>query len=103
VDFAAPQGAPVGAARAGRVVFAASTAAYGNRVVIDHGSIQGKRLETTYSHLSSLETVVGRTVEAGTTIGRVGSTGLSTGPHLHFEVVLDGYYTDPRPWLAPGG
>ncbi|MGW2171893.1 M23 family metallopeptidase [Streptomyces sp. NPDC001705] len=103
VDFAAPQGAQVVAARAGRVVFAAPTRAYGNRVVVDHGTIQGKRLETTYSHLSALETAVGQTVEAGTPIGRVGSTGLSTGPHLHFEVVLDGYYTDPQPWLVGGG
>ncbi|WND33134.1 M23 family metallopeptidase [Streptomyces sp. BB1-1-1] len=103
VDFAAPQGAQVVAARRGRVVFAASTSAYGNRVVIDHGTIEGKRLETTYSHLSSLEAVAGQAVEAGAPIGRVGSTGLSTGPHLHFEVVLDGYYTDPRPWLVAGG
>ncbi|MEU6447072.1 M23 family metallopeptidase [Streptomyces sp. NPDC046979] len=103
VDFAAPQGAQVVAARGGRVVFAAPTSAYGNRVVVDHGTIQGKRLETTYSHLSALETAVGQTVEAGTPVGRVGSTGLSTGPHLHFEVVLDGYYTDPRPWLVSGG
>ncbi|MER7053640.1 M23 family metallopeptidase [Streptomyces sp. NPDC000351] len=103
VDFAAPQGAQVVAARQGRVVFAAPTAAYGNRVVIDHGAIEGKGLQTTYSHLSSLEAAVGQTVEAGTPVGRVGSTGLSTGPHLHFEVVLDGYYTDPRPWLVTGG
>ncbi|MGC9438347.1 M23 family metallopeptidase [Streptomyces sp. WG5] len=103
VDFAAPQGAQVAAARKGRVVFAAPTNAYGNRIVIDHGTIEGKRLETTYSHLSSLEAAVGQEVEAGTPIGRVGSTGLSTGPHLHFEVVLDGYYTDPRPWLVAGG
>jgi murein DD-endopeptidase MepM/ murein hydrolase activator NlpD len=103
VDFAAPQGAQVVAARQGRVVFAALTSAYGNRIVIDHGTIQGKRVETTYSHLSSLGVAVGQTVEAGTPVGRVGSTGLSTGPHLHFEVILDGYYTDPRPWLVAGG
>lgn len=103
VDFAAPQGAQVVAARRGRVVFAALTSAYGNRIVIDHGTIQGKRVETTYSHLSALETSVGQTVEAGALIGRVGSTGLSTGPHLHFEVILDGYYTDPRPWVVANG
>ncbi|CAL9667778.1 M23 family metallopeptidase [Streptomyces sp. enrichment culture] len=103
VDFAAPQGAPVVAARKGRVVFAASTSAYGNRIVIDHGTIQGKRVETTYSHLSALEVAVGQDVEAGAPIGRVGSTGLSTGPHLHFEVILDGYYTDPRPWVVAQG
>ncbi|MGV9280042.1 peptidoglycan DD-metalloendopeptidase family protein [Streptomyces sp. NPDC003730] len=103
VDFAAPQGAQVVAARRGRVVFAALTSAYGNRIVIDHGTIQGKRVETTYSHLSSLGVAVGQSVEAGAPIGRVGSTGLSTGPHLHFEVVVDGYYTDPRPWVVASG
>ncbi|MFI6035103.1 M23 family metallopeptidase [Streptomyces sp. NPDC051315] len=102
VDFAAPQGAPVLAARQGRVVFAALTKAYGNRVVIDHGTIDGKRLETTYSHLSALDVALGQSVQAGTLVGRAGSTGLSTGPHLHFEVIYDGYYTDPQPWLAAG-
>ncbi|MFH8462963.1 M23 family metallopeptidase [Streptomyces sp. NPDC017991] len=101
VDFASPQGAQVSAASKGQVVFAAMTKAYGNRVVIDHGTIDGKRLETTYSHLLALQVSVGQTVDAGTPVGLVGSTGLSTGPHLHFEVVLDGYYTDPLPWLRP--
>ncbi|MFI1358802.1 M23 family metallopeptidase [Streptomyces sp. NPDC020898] len=103
VDFGAPQGAEVFAARQGQVVFAAMTRAYGNRIVIDHGTIEGKRLETTYSHLSALGVTAGQTVAAGTPIGRVGSTGLSTGPHLHFEVIYDGYYADPQPWLAPPG
>ncbi|MGW7379056.1 M23 family metallopeptidase [Streptomyces sp. NPDC054794] len=102
VDFGAPQGAQVSAARQGRVVFAALTKAYGNRIVIDHGTIQGKRLETTYSHLSALQVTAGQTVRTGTPIGRVGSTGLSTGPHLHFEVIYGGYYTDPQPWLSSG-
>nr|WP_308114513.1 M23 family metallopeptidase [Streptomyces sp. ISL-12] len=103
IDFAAPQGAQVFAARGGQVVFAASTSAYGNRVVIDHGTIEGKRLQTTYSHLSAIDVAVGQTVETGTQIGRAGSTGLSTGPHLHFEVIYDGYYSNPQPWLAPSG
>ncbi|MFI1206968.1 peptidoglycan DD-metalloendopeptidase family protein [Streptomyces sp. NPDC020802] len=101
VDFAAPQGAQVSSAAQGRVVFAAMTKAYGNRIVVDHGSIGGKRLETTYSHLLSLQVSVGQAVEAGTPLGLVGSTGLSTGPHLHFEVILDGHYADPLPWLSP--
>ncbi|MFC7468996.1 M23 family metallopeptidase [Actinomadura keratinilytica] len=75
------------------------TRAYGNRVVVDHGEADGRRLQTTYSHLSALHTTQGSTVVPGTTLGRVGSTGLSTGPHLHFEVMLDGHYTDPVPWL----
>ncbi|MEU0075714.1 M23 family metallopeptidase [Streptomyces sp. NPDC006332] len=102
VDFGAPQGAQVSAAAAGRVVFAGMTKAYGNRVVIDHGTVGGKPLQTTYSHLSSLQVPVDRTVEAGTPIGLVGSTGLSTGPHLHFEVIFGGGYSDPMPWLGPG-
>jgi murein DD-endopeptidase MepM/ murein hydrolase activator NlpD len=100
VDFAATQGTQVYAAAAGKVVFAAMTSAYGNRIVIDHGTVDGKRLETTYSHLSGLQVAAGQTVAAGTPIGLVGSTGLSTGPHLHFEVILDGNYTDPVPWLT---
>ncbi|MGV9940642.1 M23 family metallopeptidase [Streptomyces sp. NPDC003401] len=103
VDFGAPQGAQVSAARDGTVVFAAMTKAYGNRVVVDHGTVDGKRLETTYSHLSVLGVAAGQGVRTGTPIGRVGSTGLSTGPHLHFEVVYDGYYADPEPWLALEG
>ncbi|MER6919110.1 M23 family metallopeptidase [Streptomyces spiralis] len=100
VDFGAPEGAQVSAAREGRVEFAGMTAAYGNRVVIDHGTIEDKRLETTYSHLSSIQVSQGQSVSAGSPIGRVGSTGLSTGPHLHFEVLVNGQYLDPIPWLT---
>ncbi|MFI0977400.1 M23 family metallopeptidase [Streptomyces sp. NPDC021093] len=100
VDFAAGRGTPATAAWQGTVVFAGLTKAYGNRVVIDHGSVGGKRLQTTYSHLSVLRVSKGRAVTVGTVVGDVGSTGLSTGPHLHFEVILDGYYTDPLPWLG---
>ncbi|MFE5137183.1 peptidoglycan DD-metalloendopeptidase family protein [Streptomyces fagopyri] len=100
VDFAAPRNAPVSAARQGLVVFAGMTKAYGNRVVIDHGTLGGRRLETTYSHMSSLLVGAGQSVETGAALGFVGSTGLSTGPHLHFEVLVDGAYTDPMPWLA---
>jgi murein DD-endopeptidase MepM/ murein hydrolase activator NlpD len=100
VDFGAPQGAQVSAARDGRIEFAGTTTAYGIRVVIDHGTIDGKRLQTTYSHLSALQVTAGQTVTAGSPVGLVGSTGLSTGPHLHFEVLLDGQYMDPLPWLG---
>ncbi|MFF3935220.1 M23 family metallopeptidase [Streptomyces phaeofaciens] len=103
VDFGAPQGAQVSAARDGQVVFAAMTKAYGNRVVVDHGTIEGKRLQTTYSHLSRIDVTAGQSVRTGTSVGLVGSTGLSTGPHLHFEVIYDGYYTDPQPWLTASG
>lgn len=100
VDFAATRGTQVYAAREGRVVFAAFTKAYGNRVVVDHGTIAGKPLQTTYSHLSALQVTAGQSVQAGTPVGLAGSTGLSTGPHLHFEVIYDGSYNDPLPWLG---
>ncbi|MEU9590978.1 M23 family metallopeptidase [Streptomyces sp. NPDC048193] len=103
VDFGAARGAQVSAAREGRVEFAGMTSAYGYRVVIDHGAIDGKRLETTYSHLSALQVSAGQSVSTGAPVGLVGSTGLSTGPHLHFEVLLDGQYTDPEAWLTGAG
>ncbi|MER7710263.1 M23 family metallopeptidase [Streptomyces werraensis] len=103
VDFHAPQGAQVSAAWGGVVEFAGMTPAYGYRVVIDHGTIEGKRLQTTYSHLSALQVSAGQSLAAGQAVGLVGSTGLSTGPHLHFEVLLDGQYTDPMAWLTEGG
>ncbi|WP_079194995.1 M23 family metallopeptidase [Streptomyces sp. CB02400] len=103
VDFGAPQGAQVSASWEGRVEFAGLTSAYGYRVVIDHGTVDGKRLETTYSHLSALQVTTGQSVTTGQPVGFVGSTGLSTGPHLHFEVLLDGQYTDPTAWLGGGG
>ncbi|MET8595608.1 M23 family metallopeptidase [Streptomyces althioticus] len=103
VDFDAPQGAQVSAAWGGVVEFAGMTPAYGYRVVIDHGTIQGKRLQTTYSHLSALQVSAGQTLATGQAVGPAGSTGLSTGPHLDFEVLLDGQYTDPMAWLTDGG
>ncbi|MFD6153312.1 M23 family metallopeptidase [Streptomyces sp. NPDC060243] len=103
VDFPAAQGTPVTAAREGTVVFAALTKAYGNRIVVDHGTISGAHVQTTYSHLSAMHVTNGQHVTTGTLLGDVGSTGLSTGPHLHFEVIRDGYYNDPMPWLGVGG
>jgi murein DD-endopeptidase MepM/ murein hydrolase activator NlpD len=103
IDFSAPQGAQVSAAREGRVTSVGMTSAYGNRVVIDHGTIDGKRLETTYSHLSTFQVTTGQSVATGHPVGLVGSTGLSTGPHLHFEVFFDGQYMDPVAWLNSAG
>ncbi|MEU0914700.1 M23 family metallopeptidase [Streptomyces althioticus] len=103
VDFDAPQGAQVSAAWGGVVEFAGMSPAYGYRVVIDHGTIEGKRLQTTYSHLSALQVSAGQNLSTGQAVGLAGSTGLSTGPHLHFEVLLDGQYTDPMAWLTDAG
>jgi murein DD-endopeptidase MepM/ murein hydrolase activator NlpD len=92
VDFPAPSGTRVFAARSGRVTWAASrTGGYGKLVSIAHGG----GVRTMYAHLSSIAVVRGQRVVAGTLLGRVGSTGLSTGPHLHFEVRLRGAAIDP--------
>ncbi|MGJ6980537.1 M23 family metallopeptidase [Aestuariimicrobium soli] len=98
-DFGVPIGTPVGAAAAGRVLTAGWGGAYGIRVTIDHGIIAGHHVVTSYNHLSSLAVRAGDVVVAHQGVGRVGSTGYSTGAHLHFEVIADGNFTDPVPWL----
>ncbi|HEU0041195.1 MAG TPA: peptidoglycan DD-metalloendopeptidase family protein [Jiangellaceae bacterium] len=87
------------AADSGTVVEAKWNNAYGNMVVIDHGEFNGHRLTTMYAHQPGLMVSEGQRVEKGQVIGRIGSTGYSTGPHLHFEVRLDGQHTDPWPWV----
>ncbi|MEW6308095.1 MAG: M23 family metallopeptidase [Bacillota bacterium] len=82
IDIAAPTGSPIKAAAAGKVTTAAWLGRYGRTIVVDHGS----GFETLYAHLSAYAAKVGATVSQGEIIGRVGSTGNSTGPHLHFEV-----------------
>jgi murein DD-endopeptidase MepM/ murein hydrolase activator NlpD len=91
VDFPAPTGAAVGAARSGRVIFAGWSDGWGTLIVIAHGS----GVRTRYAHLSKVAVVMGESVGAGSTIGFVGSTGEATGPHLHFEVVVSGANVDP--------
>lgn len=99
LDFAAPCGTPVGAAAGGRVVATGWAGGNGVQVKIDHGWIGGYRVVTTYNHLSAIGVRVGQVVEALDGIGRVGNTGYSTGCHLHFEVIANGQFTDPEPWL----
>lgn len=99
-DFAAPHGTPVVAVGAGIVKSADYAGAYGNRIIIEHAD----GTETWYCHLSSYDVSVGEEVEVSETIGRVGSTGNSTGPHLHFEVRPDGGDAiDPMSWLREHG
>lgn len=95
VDLAANTGTPVLAARAGRVTRAGWWGTYGNAVAIEH--LDGS--ETRYAHLSSVAVEAGRVVRQGDVIGAVGSTGASTGPHLHFEIRLAGLAVDPLPYL----
>jgi murein DD-endopeptidase MepM/ murein hydrolase activator NlpD len=95
LDIAAREGTPVVAAAGGVVERAGAAGTYGNLVVLRHtdGS------ETRYAHLSAINVQKGDTVAAGTPIGAVGTTGRSTGPHLHFEVRRDGRPVDPWPLL----
>jgi murein DD-endopeptidase MepM/ murein hydrolase activator NlpD len=99
VDFAAPAGTPIWAAAAGTVIQAGWSSGYGNFTCLSHGRSDGAGLSTCYAHQSEILVAGGQPVAAGEVIGRVGSTGNSTGNHLHFEVRLDGSPTDPLPWL----
>jgi murein DD-endopeptidase MepM/ murein hydrolase activator NlpD len=96
-DIDAAYGTPVQAAATGRVITAGWQRGYGNVVYVDHGS----GLSTRYGHLSEIDVSVGQTVARGQTIGLVGSTGRSTGPHLHYEVRINNQPVDPRQYL-PG-
>lgn len=96
LDLAAPTGTPIRAARGGVVEVAGERGGYGNTVVIDHGG----GLKTLYAHASELLVEAGQEVRAGAQIARVGSTGRSTGPHLHFEIRRDGAAIDPGPALG---
>ena len=99
LDWGVPCGTPVGAAAAGTVVRTGWAGGNGIQVKIDHGMLAGHRVVTTYNHLSSIGVSVGQKVQPLDGIGRVGSTGYSTGCHMHFEVIADGQFTDPEPWL----
>jgi murein DD-endopeptidase MepM/ murein hydrolase activator NlpD len=94
MDFAASLGAPVMAPANGAVVFVGSVPARGNVVILDHGA----GVFSTYAHLQRAEVEVGASVKPGQVIGRVGSTGFSTGPHLHWEIWVDGGNVDPLEW-----
>jgi murein DD-endopeptidase MepM/ murein hydrolase activator NlpD len=95
-DYRADPGTPVLAAGNGVVVFAGRQGGYGNVIFVDHGN----GVVTRYAHLRRIETKKGAVLTAGVRIGQVGSTGRTTGPHLHFEVRLDGRDVDPNTALA---
>ena len=99
IDLASGVGSPVRAAAGGRVMSSGYEGGYGRAVRISHddGSV------TVYAHMSALLVDGGERVEAGQTIGREGNTGHSTGPHLHFEVHVNGMPVNPLPWLRKRG
>jgi murein DD-endopeptidase MepM/ murein hydrolase activator NlpD len=97
IDLSTDKGAPVVATAAGRVESAAYNGAYGNMIVIDHGF----GLKTRYAHLSGFAVRPGDMVERDTVIGFVGATGRATGPHLHYEVLVNGQLVNPFQFLGP--
>ncbi|SMB88999.1 Murein DD-endopeptidase MepM and murein hydrolase activator NlpD, contain LysM domain [Thermanaeromonas toyohensis ToBE] len=95
IDIGASYGSPVGAAEAGRVIYVGYDGGYGRTVLIDHGG----GLVTRYSHLSGYNVEVGQEVSRGEVIGYVGASGRATGPHLHFEVIINGEPRNPLNYL----
>jgi murein DD-endopeptidase MepM/ murein hydrolase activator NlpD len=98
IDFHAEIGDPVHATASGTVTVAGWTGGYGKMVEIDHGN----GLATRYGHLSEIDVKVGQQVKLGENIGKVGTTGRSTGPHLHYETRIDGEAVDPQRFLNAG-
>lgn len=97
IDVTAPYGTPIIAPASGRVTKVGWENGYGLAVEIDHGY----GVVTRYAHQSRTAVIVGQTLKRGDRIGYVGSTGLSTGPHLHYEVIIDGRHTDPLKFIMP--
>lgn len=95
LDFKGPRGSPIYAASTGTVSYAGWKAGFGKTIEIKHGN----GMMTRYAHMSRHDATVGQVVEAGEVIGAIGSTGRSTGPHLHFEVHINDRAVNPRPFL----
>jgi hypothetical protein len=98
LDFRAETGEPARATAAGTVTIAGWNGGYGKMVEVDHGN----GFATRYAHLSAVDVEVGQSVRIGQVVGRVGSTGRSTGPHLHYETRVDGDAVDPQKFLRAG-
>jgi murein DD-endopeptidase MepM/ murein hydrolase activator NlpD len=98
IDLRGETGEPVHATAAGKISIAGRDGGYGNMVEIDHGN----GLATRYGHLSEIDVTVGQTVRIGQVIGKIGSTGRSTGPHLHYETRVNGEAVNPQKFLRAG-
>lgn len=99
LDIARPHGTPITATNDGTVIYSGWRGGYGKVVMINHGNVNGTNIVSLYGHLSSYRVSSGQKVTKGQTIANVGSTGYSTGPHLHFEIRKDGTPTNPRNYL----
>ena len=99
IDFGAACGSPLRAPASGRVLSAYWSSVYGNRLILDHGLVRGVGLASIYNHAANYTVSVGQRVTRGQVIGYVGSTGWSTGGHLHYTVMVNGKAADPMGWL----
>ena len=98
VDFSGPKGSDIHVTAAGVVVFAGPRGDYGNTVEVDHGF----GIRTRYGHLSAITVEVGAKLQKGDVVGRLGSTGRSTGPHVHYEIWYDNVVRDPGKFIKAG-
>jgi len=98
IDLRGDTGEPVRATATGKVTIAGRQGGYGNMVEISHGN----GLATRFGHLSSIGVKVGQVVRIGEIVGNIGSTGFSTGPHLHYETRVNGQPVDPQKFLRAG-
>jgi len=96
IDLGGPTGTAIGAAKAGRVISAGWQGGYGRLLLIDHGD----GVVTAYAHLSSFAVGSGQSVQRGQTVGRIGMSGNTTGPHLHLEFRVNGRAVNPRQYLS---
>jgi murein DD-endopeptidase MepM/ murein hydrolase activator NlpD len=96
IDIGAPTGSTIVASKSGSVVIASYSVSAGNYIMLSHGS----GIYTVYMHCSQLLVSVGDEVKQGQTIGKVGSTGYSTGSHLHFGISIDGNYVNPQNYVS---
>jgi murein DD-endopeptidase MepM/ murein hydrolase activator NlpD len=98
IDLRGDAGEPVRTTATGSVTIAGRRGGYGNMVEVSHGN----GLATRYGHLSEIDVKVGQTVRIGEVVGKIGSTGRSTGPHLHYETRINGEAVDPQKFLRAG-
>ena len=98
IDMRGDKGDPVRVTANGTVTIASWQGGYGNMVEVDHGN----GFATRYGHMSKIDVKVGQSVRIGQTLGEIGSTGRSTGPHLHYETRIDGEPVDPQKFLRAG-
>ena len=99
IDIGAGYGTPIKASNSGKVIMAGWYGGYGKVVIIDHGVVRGQPITTLYGHMSAINVTQGQKVNQGQTVGKVGTTGYSTGPHLHFEVRVKGQPRNPLNYI----